>query len=364
MRGSDPVPVEQLRVSTFVVPTDAPESDGTMEWDKTTMVVVEITAGGHVGLGWTYASHASAAVVHDELSEVVRRKDAMDIPGIHAAMTGRVRNLGRRGAASMAIGAVDVALWDLKAKLLDLPLARLLGMRRPCAPVYGSGGFTSYDDLELRTQLARWVSQGIPRVKMKVGRDPHADRHRVAAARSAIGDAQLFVDANGAYTRKQALELAGLFRDLGVVWFEEPVSSDDHEGLRLLRDRMPEGIDVAAGEYGWDLHDFRGWLQDGCVDVLQADATRCGITNVLRADALCEAFSTPLSTHCAPTIHAHLGCACQRFVHLEYFHDHARIEGMLLDGAPLPRDGALWPDLARPGLGVELKTADAKRYAA
>ncbi len=365
MHASDAVPVEHLRVSTFVVPTDAHESDGTFEWDRTTMVVVQLAAGGKMGLGWTYASHASAVVVHDHLGDVVLGRDAMDVPAVHAAMTGTVRNLGRRGAASMAIAAVDVALWDLKAKLIDLPLAKLLGMRRPCTPVYGSGGFTSYDERMLRTQLAGWVSQGIPRVKMKVGREPQRDPLRVESARTAIGDARLFVDANGAYTRKQALALAIVFRDLGVSWFEEPVSSDDHEGLRLMRDRAPSGMDIAAGEYGWDLHDFRGWLQDGCVDVLQADATRCGgITGMLGADALCEAFSTPLSAHCAPMIHAHVGCACQRLVHLEYFHDHARIERMLLDGALAPRDGALWPDLARPGLGVELKAADAQRFAA
>ncbi|HEX8791418.1 MAG TPA: enolase C-terminal domain-like protein [Polyangiaceae bacterium] len=364
MRQADAIPVEHLRVSTFVVPTDAHESDGTFEWDRTTMVVVEAAAGGETGLGWTYASHASAVLVHDHLAEVVLEKDAMDVPAAHAAMTGIVRNLGRRGAASMAISAVDVALWDLKAKLLGVPLARLLGMRRACAPVYGSGGFTSYDERQLRTQLAGWVSQGIPRVKMKVGREPGRDPLRVEAARTAIGDARLFVDANGAYTRKQALALASVFRDLGVDWFEEPVSSDDHEGLRLLRDRAPAGLDIAAGEYGWDLRDFRCWLQDGCVDVLQADATRCGITGMLGADALCEAFATPLSAHCAPQIHAHVGCACQRLVHLEYFHDHARIEGMLLDGALVPRDGALWPDLTRPGLGVELKAADAQRFAA
>lgn len=365
MRSSDAVPVEQLRVATFVVPTDSHESDGTAEWDETTMVVVEVAAGGATGIGWTYASHATAVVVHDRLAGVVHGRDAMDVPAAHAAMTGIVRNLGRRGAASMAVAAVDVALWDLKAKLLDLPLARLLGMRRPCTPVYGSGGFTSYDDRRLRAQLAGWVSQGIPRVKMKVGREPARDPLRVEAARSAIGVAQLFVDANGAYTRKEALGLAILFRDLGVDWFEEPVSSDDHEGLRLLRDRAPAGMQIAAGEYGWDLHDFRGWLENGCVDVLQADATRCGgITGVLGADALCEAFSTPLSAHCAPMVHAHVGCACQRMVHLEYFHDHARIEGMVLDGALVPRDGALWPDLGRPGLGVELKAADARRFAA
>jgi L-alanine-DL-glutamate epimerase-like enolase superfamily enzyme len=237
-------------------------------------------------------------------------------------------------------------------------------MRRPCCPVYGSGGFTSYSDERLRDQLGGWVAEGIPRVKLKVGREPSRDVHRVRVVREAVGDAQIFVDANGAYTRKQALQLSLAFGDLGVVWFEEPVSSDDLEGLHLLRDRVSRGIDVAAGEYGNDLHYFRRMLQHEAVDVLQADATRCGVTNFLGVDALCEAFSTPLSGHCAPTLHIHLGCAARRLEHLEYFHDHARIEHLLFDGAPFPRQGALWPDLSRPGIGVELKRADAQRFAA
>ncbi len=208
------------------------------------------------------------------------------------------------------------------------------------------------------------MAEGIPRVKMKVGRRPEDDISRVRAVREAIGGARLFVDANGAYDRKQAFDLGQAFRELGVVWFEEPVSSDDLEGLHLLRDRLPPGLDVAAGEYGYDLHYFKRMLEARAVDVLQADATRCGMTSFLRVDALCEAFSTPLSAHCAPTLHAHVACAAQRLEHVEYFHDHARIEHMLFDGAPSPRNGALWPDPSRDGLGVELKRSDARRFAA
>src|SRR5579884_3013567 len=272
----------------------------------------------------------------------------MSIPAACARMTAEIRNDGRPGVASMAMAAVDAALWDLKGRLLGVSLVQLLGMRRRCAPVYGSGGFTSYSDERLREQLGGWVAQGIPRVKMKVGREPSRDVHRVEVARDAVGGAQLFVDANGAYTRKQALELAGAFHELGVVWFEEPVSSDDLAGLRLLRDRAPAGVDVAAGEYGYDLHYFRAMLAAGAVDVLQADATRCGVSGFLRVDALCDAFSTPLSAHCAPTLHAHVACATQRLEHVEYFHDHVRIEHMLFDGALTARNGALWPDVSRP----------------
>jgi len=357
------VPVDRLTVSTYVVPTDAPESDGTIEWDSTTVVLVETNAGGVGGIGWSYASRAAAELVHEKLRSLVQGHDAAAIPALRARMVDAVRNVGRPGVASMAIAAVEASLWDLKAKLLGVALVTLLGARRECAPVYGSGGFTSYSDERLREQLGGWVARGIPRVKMKVGRAPDRDVHRVRVARDAIGDAALFVDANGAYSRKQALALGEAFADLGVVWFEEPVSSDDLDGLRLLRDRAPAGMDVAAGEYAYDARDFRRLLQAQAVDVLQADATRCGVTNFLRADALCEAFGVPLSAHCAPTLHGHVSCAAQRLAHVEYFHDHARLEPMLFDGALEPRSGALWPDRSRPGLGVELKRADARRFA-
>jgi L-alanine-DL-glutamate epimerase-like enolase superfamily enzyme len=275
-----------------------------------------------------------------------------------------VRNIGRPGLASMAIAAVDVALWDLKARLLDLPLVTLLGAVRDSVTVYGSGGFTSYTAERLVQQLAGWVAEGMTQVKMKVGRDAGADLARVAAVRAAIGSsARLFVDANGAYTRKQALAQAEAFAAHGVVWFEEPVSSDDLDGLRVLRDRIPAGMDLAAGEYGFDLRYFRRMIDAGAVDVLQADATRCaGITEFLRVGALCEAAGLPLSAHTAPALHLHPCCALTRICHVEYFHDHARIERMLFDGAVAPRAGRLHPDLGRPGLGLELKHADAEAY--
>jgi L-alanine-DL-glutamate epimerase-like enolase superfamily enzyme len=266
----------------------------------------------------------------------------------------------------MAISAVDAALWDAKARLLGLPLAKLLGAERAAAPVYGSGGFTSYSVGRLCEQLAGWAQEGIPRVKMKIGREPSADVARVRAAREAIGPGvELFVDANGAYERKQALELARRFADLGVTWLEEPVSSDDLEGLRLARDRAPAPIRVAAGEYGYRDSYFLNMLAAGAVDVLQADASRCGgPTGFLRVGALCDAWQIPLSAHCAPALHLHACLAAPRLLNLEYFHDHARIEQMLFDGASRPVAGELRPDLTRPGLGLALKRKDAERFAA
>jgi L-alanine-DL-glutamate epimerase-like enolase superfamily enzyme len=282
------------------------------------------------------------------------------------AMVARTRNLGRPGIVSMAISAVDTALWDLKARLLDVPLLTLLGAVRDSVPAYGSGGFTSYTQKQLQDQLSWWVEQGITRVKMKIGRDAKADIGRVAAARDAIGrETELFVDANGAYSRKQALEQAEKFAGFKVAWFEEPVSSDDLIGLRLLRNRAPAGMEIAAGEYGYDSGYFRRMLASGAVDVLQADATRCGgVTGFLQAAALCEAHHVPLSAHTAPSIHIHLGCAATPLRHLEYFHDHVRIENMFFDGVRSPINGELAPDLSRPGMGIELKHADVQRFAA
>jgi L-alanine-DL-glutamate epimerase-like enolase superfamily enzyme len=356
--------IDQVEVAAYTIPTDFPEADGTFAWKKTTLVLVEATSGDVRGLGYTYADVATAQLVAEPLAEEVRGRDALNVPGAWAALVRKIRNLGRPGIASMAIAAVDNALWDLKARLLDLPLVTLLGAAHDRVPIYGSGGFTTYSIQQLQDQLGGWAAQGIPRVKMKIGTHPDEDFDRVRAAREAIGDeTELFVDANGAYSRKQALAFAELFDDLGVVWFEEPVSSDDLAGLHLIRDRAPAGMDVAAGEYGYDLWYFRRMLEAEAVDVLQADVTRCaGITGFLQVAALCQAQSLQLSAHCAPAQHIHPCCTIVPLRNLEYFHDHVRIEHMVFDGVPPPVDGALHPDLSRPGMGLELKRSDAEPY--
>jgi len=363
--GIGNVAIQRLEVSAYTVPTDSPESDGTYTWNKTTMVLVEAYGGGKCGLGYTYADVSTATLIKTLLANVVQGRDALAVAGCWQAMVEAIRNLGRPGVASMAIAAVDAALWDLKARLLDLPLVSLLGAVHAGAPVYGSGGFTSYSREQLQTQLGDWAEQGIPRVKMKIGRDSRADIERVHQAREAIGsETALFVDANGAYGRKQALGMATFFEEEGVTWFEEPVSSDDLAGLHLLRNRAPAGMEIAAGEYGYDLYYFRRVLDAGAVDVLQADATRCaGITGFLRVGALCQAHGLQLSAHCGPSLHVHPACALPNFRHLEYFHDHVRIEHLFFDGALTPRDGVLYPDLTRPGMGFELRRADMARYA-
>ena len=357
-------PVKRVRARAFKIPTDKPEADGTIAWDATTLVLVEVSGGGVSGLGYTYSDASIVELIRGGLAKAIEGLDALDPQGAWLAMQHHVRNLGREGLAATAISAVDAALYDLKARLLNLPLAKLLGSYRSSVPIYGSGGFTSYSDDDLENQLASWVSDdGCAFVKMKIGSHPDDDPRRVERAKRAIGDAELFVDANGAYAVQQALSLANSFAEQSIGWFEEPVSSDDLTGLAAIRQRVPAGIEIAAGEYAYTTGYARRMLEAHSVDVQQADMTRCGgVTAFLQIAALCEAFHVDLSGHCAPALHLHVACAAPRLRHLEWFHDHVRIEHMLFDGAPVPTKGLIQPDLSRPGNGLIFKEQDAAHY--
>jgi L-alanine-DL-glutamate epimerase-like enolase superfamily enzyme len=372
MTGSGPAvtdggpAVTGVTAAAYVIPTDAPEADGTFAWDATTMVLATARAGGVAGIGWSYAAAAAAGVVTDVLAPVVTGRNALDVPGCSEAMSRAVRNIGRPGIAATAISAVDIALWDLKARLLGCPLASLFGPARAGVPIYGSGGFTCYDSRQTRDQLAGWVERDrIPRVKIKIGEswggNEQRDLDRVALAREVIGPgAELYVDANGGYTVGQAVRVADRMADYGVTWFEEPVSSQDLDGLAAVRRQVFP--DVAAGEYSWSLADSAHLIAAGAVDCLQLDATRCGgFTEFLRGAALAAAHNLQVSGHCAPNLHAHVGMAVPNLRHVEYFHDHQRIERMLFDGALDPGGGVLTPSPA-PGLGMVLREADADKY--
>jgi L-alanine-DL-glutamate epimerase-like enolase superfamily enzyme len=353
-----------LRAAAYRIPTDGPEADGTLAWKATTLVVVDVEAGDGAGLGYTYADASVVALIQGLLAESLTGRDSFDIPDCWMAMQRHVRNLGRSGMAACAISAIDAALWDLKARTLNLPLAILLGRCRDSVPIYGSGGFTTYSAEQLRAQLSAWVERdGCRSVKMKIGSAPEHDPQRVADAKSTIGDHELFVDANGAFSVKQALAFADSCAAADIRWFEEPVTSDDLTGLRLMREHAPKPMDIAAGEYVYTLDDARRLLEADAVDVLQADASRCcGISGFLQIGALCEAHHIDLSAHCAPTLHRHIACAVPRLRHIEWFHDHVRIEQLLFDGAPVARNGAIEPDLCRFGLGLAFKSKDAERF--
>ncbi|HEX3647185.1 MAG TPA: enolase C-terminal domain-like protein [Pseudonocardiaceae bacterium] len=361
--------VESVEAAAYTIPTDVPEADGTAAWSATTLVVVRARSAGHRGTGWTYGPPACASLVGQLLADAVIGRDAMAVPGCWDAMVRAVRNATRAGAVGYALSAVDVALWDLKARLLGVSLADLFGPVRRSVPVYGSGGFTTYSTDRMSDQLSGWVKeQAIPRVKIKIGESwgtkESRDLARIAAARDVIGpDVALFVDANGGYQRKQAVRVGQAMAEWGVTWFEEPVSSDDLDGLREIRDRLD--TDVTAGEYGTDVTYFRRMCAHAAVDCLQIDATRCGgYTEWLRSAAVAASFGLTVSGHCAPNLHAPVAAATPNLRHLEWFHDHVRIESTLFTGALDPSGGVITPDADRPGHGMEFDEDAAGRYRA
>jgi L-alanine-DL-glutamate epimerase-like enolase superfamily enzyme len=366
-RDGDAPVVTGVEAAVYTIPTDVPEADGTLAWNQTTMVVATVRGGGQEGTGWTYAAGAARAVIEDLLRPVVVGRPTSDIAGLARDMARALRNVGRPGIGATALSAVDVALWDLKARLAGQPLAGLLGRASEHVAVYGSGGFTTYDEKQTREQLAGWVERdGIPRVKIKIGEDwggrEQRDLRRIRLARDVIGpQAELYVDANGGYTAAQAVRVADAMAEYGVTWFEEPVSSEDLAGLAAVRSHVLP--DVAAGEYSWTLADSARLIDAGAVDCLQLDVTRCGgITEFLRGAALAAAHNLEVSAHCAPNLHARVGAAVPNLRHVEYFHDHQRIERQLFDGALSPQGGDLTPDPGEPGLGLRLRQADAEPF--
>ena len=357
--------VERVEASVYVLPTDVPEGDGTFAWDSTTMTLVRVWSGGATGIGWTYGAADCGAVIRSTLAPLVTGTDPMDVPGTWEKMVRAVRNSGRQGAIGYAISAVDAALWDLKARLLDVPLSGLLGRVRTEVPVYASGGFTTYDDAQLAEQLGGWLAAGATRVKVKIGESwgsqESRDLARMTRARELIGDdVELFVDANGGYSAKQAIRVMDQARDLDIRWFEEPVSSDRIDQLAEVRAIVAP--DVAAGEYGYDLFTFRRLCESGAVDVLQADVSRCGgLTEWMRVAAVAASFGLELSGHCAPNLHVHVAAGIPNLRHLEWFHDHDRIERRMFDGALIPRDGVVMLTDA-PGNGLTMREADVAKF--
>jgi L-alanine-DL-glutamate epimerase-like enolase superfamily enzyme len=356
-------PVRSVRTSAYTVPTDAPEADGTLAWDSTTLVLVEVDAGGFTGTGWTYAPAAATKVVDEVLAPVVRGACVTEPVDAWHAMVRAVRNAGRPGLVAMAISAVDIAMWDACARIHYLPLARLWGSAGKPVEVYGSGGFTTYDDEQTSQQLRSWAGLGLHNVKLKIGEDRGSavsrDLARVALAREVVGDGTgLFVDANGAYSPGQACRVGRDLDEIGVLWLEEPVTSDDLPGLAHVRDHVD--ADVAAGEYGYDLTYFE--QMSPAVDCLQVDVTRCGgYTEWLRVAAMASARHLDLSGHCAPYITLPVASVTERMRHLEWFHDHVRSEQLLFEGCPDPEDSQL-VGLDVPGHGLTMRHQDAAQY--
>jgi L-alanine-DL-glutamate epimerase-like enolase superfamily enzyme len=357
------VPIDAINVAVYQFPTDQPEADGTLSWSATTAVTVTVHAGWRLGLGWTYSTPAASQIITDQLAPAVAGRNVLDVPGCWSAMHKACRNLGTRGLVMQAISAVDIALWDLKAQVLDVPLPALFGRVSETIPVYGSGGFTTLTDTGLADQVQTWAAAGCRAMKIKIGQswgadiDRDIDRINTFAGLAAPG-AELMVDANGGYTAGQARRIGSILDEVGVVWFEEPVSSDDLTGLAAVRAAVQ--CDVAAGEYAADVYDVARLCP--VLDCLQLDVTRCGgYTGWLRAAALAQAHNLQVSAHCAPALHAPVAAAVPNLRHVEWFIDHARLEPLLVNGAATVRHGTLHPNEQHAGHGMTIR-ADAAAY--
>jgi L-alanine-DL-glutamate epimerase-like enolase superfamily enzyme len=356
--GSQPAgaraPITSASVAVYSFPTPQPEADGTLTWEHTTVVTVSLQAEGKTGLGWTYSSPAAADIIRHHLAAIAHQHDAFAPAAGWEQMRRVGRNFGTRGLYMQAISAVDIAWWDLKARLLDLPLVTLFGQFRDIVPIYGSGGFTNLSDRQLAEQVAWWDSVGCTAMKIKIGEARGSrierDLRRVRRLAELAGPhAQLMVDANGGYAAGPARRVGRELDELGVVWFEEPVSSDDIDGLAAVRAALD--CDVTAGEYAADLYDVRALLP--VVDCLQLDLTRCGgYTGWMRAAAVAQAHNLEVSAHCAPALHTPVAAAAPNLRHVEWFADHARIDAAFLIGAPDVSAGALHPDQHATGHGL------------
>jgi L-alanine-DL-glutamate epimerase-like enolase superfamily enzyme len=357
--------ISEFKVSRFQIPTVTSEADGTLDWDSTTLILIELRAGETWGLGYTYGHRSITELATDLLKQCVRGKNAFDIPKIWGDLGVQIRNNGEVGLTAMAISAIDIALWDLKAKSLKTSLTSLLGQAQPKVEVYGSGGYTNYSDEQLKTQLSEWKKLGIQKFKIKVGRDFERDVYRVKQAREIIGpQAELFVDGNGAYDFQTALKISEIFAKSNVTWFEQPIDPFNLDGMRELKHRLPAGMNLASGEYIYDLSDLQYGIENQSQDFIQLDATRCkGITGFIKSANTCEASRIPISSHCGPSAHVALGCAFRNFKHIEYFYDHSRIEKLFFDGVIDVKDGFLSPDPKALGHGLTLKkSAENEKY--
>lgn len=264
-------------------------------------LVKVVAADGRYGWGEGYGPAAVVKAGVEFLAPLVLGEDPLQVEAIWGRMHLRALDYARRGVLVAAISAIDIALWDLRGKMLGQPVSALLGgRRRERVQVYATGMyFVETDDLtgKLVDEAQLYASQGFRALKMKVGLGVQTDVKHVRAVRQAIGaDIQLMVDANHAYSLSEALSFARQIEELDISFFEEPLSPEDYEGYRELRQRA--AIPIAGGECEYLLAGFRHLLSMRCVDIAQPDICGAGgLTETKRIAALAYAFQTNVLPH-------------------------------------------------------------------
>lgn len=347
-------------------PITAPNgSDRRGRLDHVNLLIVHLdTDAGHRGLGFAYTleggGRAMKQVAADDLAPLLVGEDPLDHERLGAKAYWRLQGIGRRGLVAQAYSAVDLALWDLKGKVAGLPLYKLLGGAREATPVYGSDtGWLWMTPEEIIEASRPYLDQGMMGIKLKVGGgNPEADADRVSRIREVFGeDIWLAVDANQRYDYATALAMGHFFQEeVGVDWFEEPISCEDVDGHARLAERLE--VPLALGETLFGRDEFRAYLERGAVDVVQPDITRLGgLTPWLKVAQLAEQHHRPLAPHVLPEVAVHLACGLPTVRVVEYMpwlypaftEPPALVNGQLVP----PR---------RPGLGLEVRSDALEKY--
>lgn len=341
-------------IQDATIPTIDPTAKG-----RSQLFVHIHTDEGVIGLGMAPGLRAIREVIHENLSPILVGQDPFMIEKLWQDMFWRVRGFGRKGLAFQAIAAIDIALWDLKGKVLNQPIYRLLGPAHESVPIYGSGGWTNYSEAELVAEQTAYVERGIPRVKMKVaknfGQSEREDIERLAAVRDAVGDdVEIYVDANNGYKAKQAIKMSQIFEQFDVAWFEEPVLADDIPGLAQVSQATT--IPVATGEHEYTKYGFRDLLVAGAVDIVQPDVHRVtGITEWMKVAAMADAFNLPVAPHAVSLVHLHCAMATPNLKVVEVLGAEEQSNGVWWTEVPPYGDDGTWKPFAdRPGLGLEI----------
>ena len=321
---------------------------------------------GLQGLGLGGGAQAARAVIEGTLKPLLIGQDPLHIEKIWDDLFWAVRGVGRKGLAFCAISAVDVALWDLKAKFFEVPLYQLLGPYTEKVPIYGSGGWTHFNLDELLAEQTGYVDRGMKSVKMKVGKDfgqsEQEDIERLAATREAVGDdIEILIDANNGYYAKQAIRMAKAFEPYRVGWFEEPVLADDIEGLAAVARAID--IPVATGEHEYTKLALRS---DRSRRGRHRSAGRRrvgGITEWMKVAHLAHAFNLPVAPHAYQLVHLHLACATPNLRIVEYLGAVEEADKIFYTEFPQPDPDGMWaPYPDKPGLGLELDPTAVKKY--
>ena len=359
-----PAPVDRIRhvrLSTLTLPLETPISDAkvlTGRQQPMTEIVflfAEIsTDDGHHGLGFSYSKRAGGPAQYAHAREVaggLLGEDPNDIGRVYQKLLWAGASVGRSGVATQAIAALDIALYDLKAKRADLPLAKLLGAYRDSVRTYNtSGGFLHAPIEEVKERASQSLAQGLGGIKIKVGHpDSRVDLTRVTAVREHLGDDVPFmVDANQQWDRPTAMRLGRVLEQFHLVWIEEPLDAYDAEGHAQLARALDTS--VASGEMLSSVAEHVGLIDHRAVDIIQPDAPRIGgITPFLRLSHLADQAGLQLAPHFAMEIHVHLAAAYPREPWVEHFE---WLDPLFNERLEI-RNGRMYVS-DRPGLGVTL----------